>query len=319
MIEKFNEWYKWIRKPNKSLSEQLFEFAVFIIPLAFVIRTFIYGLYQVPTGSMETTLLVGERFFADKFTVLFNPIERGDIISFNDPQFPYTKPTSRNIIKRTVQRLKNFWEHYVYGPQNWTKRVIAVPGDEIKGVIENGKTEVYLKKSGEKKFKKLEETYLNKYPLIPAYQPQDSHGGLAYRSYDPLYSYSNQPYYSLTEEEVRMGEQKALSTGNPTIKEPRTPEYTLAIADGKYRLVNVDQFGPYKMGPNQYWVMGDNRLNSSDSRVWGILDRSLIHGKIVYRIWSLDSYSSWWIIDLIKHPVDFWKKVRWTRCMQKVS
>ena len=44
---------------------------VTLLFVVFLIRTFGFGLYQVPTGSMETTMLVGERFFADKFTVLF--------------------------------------------------------------------------------------------------------------------------------------------------------------------------------------------------------------------------------------------------------
>ena len=35
----------------------------FVLLVVFLIRTFVFGLYQVPTGSMETTMLVGERFF----------------------------------------------------------------------------------------------------------------------------------------------------------------------------------------------------------------------------------------------------------------
>jgi signal peptidase I len=34
-----------------------------VVLLAFIIRTYFYGLYQVPTPSMENTMLVGERFF----------------------------------------------------------------------------------------------------------------------------------------------------------------------------------------------------------------------------------------------------------------
>ena len=36
--------------------------------------------------------------------------------------------------------------------------------------------------------------------------------------------------------------------------------------------------------PNQYWMMGDNRNESSDSRVWGPLDRSLFIGRPVLRL-----------------------------------
>lgn len=315
MLQKMHEWYRWIRKPNKSVSEQIVEFLIVIIPVAFMIRTFMYGLYQVPTGSMETTLLVGERFFADKFTILFKPIERGDIISFNDPQFHYTVPRSPHLVTRTWQKFKNFWEHYVYGPQNWTKRVIALPGDEIKGVMEEGRPVVYLKKSGESEFVKLDEPYLNRYPLVPTYQPKDEDHPFRYRSYDPLVSPEDQPFYAMTKEEMALGEQEALKRGEPTIEEPNTPK----IINVRGHTINIDQFGPYKMGADQYWVMGDNRLGSADSRMWHILNGKNIHGKIVYRIWSLDSYSSWWIVDLILHPVGFWKKVRWSRCMQKIK
>lgn len=43
-----------------------------LLLIAFFIRTFFYGLYQVPTGSMETTMLVGERFLAEKLSVWFS-------------------------------------------------------------------------------------------------------------------------------------------------------------------------------------------------------------------------------------------------------
>src|SRR5579871_3786143 len=103
-----------------------------LLLIVFLIRTFGFGLYQVPTGSMETTMLVGERFFADKLSYNFRAPRRGEIISFNDPSFKY----STNPITKIFQR-------YVWGPSNWTKRVIGIPGDIIRGVIENGKPVVY--------------------------------------------------------------------------------------------------------------------------------------------------------------------------------
>lgn len=315
MFEKIQEFYTWIRKPKKTITDQIFEILIILIPIMFLVRTFIFGLYQVPTGSMETTLLVGERFFADKFTVLFKTLKRGDIISFNDPQFKYTIANSPNFLTRTNQHFKNFWENYVYGPENWTKRIIALPGEEIKGVIEDGKPVVYIKKNGATEFEKLDEPYINKYPLIATYQKEDKDHPDRNRSWDPTIDLANQPFYKMTEAEIAEGKRKAISYGQLDIEQPNTPKILIS-RNGK---VNIDKFGPFKMGKNQYWVMGDNRLGSSDSRVWNILDGKLIHGKIVYRIWSLDTYSSWWIVDLILNPIKFWQDVRWERCMQKVK
>jgi signal peptidase I len=46
-------------------------------------------------------------------------------------------------------------------------------------------------------------------------------------------------------------------------------------------------FGPVKVSPGQVWVMGDNRPNSQDSRVFGAIDQSLIVGRAFVKIWPL--------------------------------
>ena len=57
----------------------------------------------------------------------------------------------------------------------------------------------------------------------------------------------------------------------PYIKEPMAPPRPAA----KF---GVDK--PLKLGPDEYYVMGDNRNDSNDSQYWGPLERRRIHGKI---------------------------------------
>ena len=48
-----------------------------------------------------------------------------------------------------------------------------------------------------------------------------------------------------------------------------------------------DDFGPQVVPQGYYFVMGDHRNNSSDSRHWGLVPRKYIIGKVVYRWWPL--------------------------------
>jgi signal peptidase I len=259
---------------------------VLLLLFIFLIRTLGFGLYQVPTGSMETTMLVGDRFFADKFTIWFSSIKHEDVISFNDPNFTYSD-----------NYMMNMWERYVWGPSNWTKRVIGIPGDNVVGKIENDTPVVY--RNGEK----LDEPYLNQYPLIALWCPDDtSHGPsrvpICYRSYDPSVPFDEQPFYRMNPADI---------VRHPNIERLREPR--VASSNDEFDVV---------LGDDEYWLMGDNRRNSYDSREWGALKENLIHGKIQLLIFSVDPRSSWLVLDLLQHPIDFWTRVRWSRCMQLV-
>lgn len=56
---------------------------------------------------------------------------------------------------------------------------------------------------------------------------------------------------------------------------------------------NRDNFGPFEVPPGHYFVMGDSRDNSQDSREWGFLERKYIHGKVflVYFSWAPDPFA----------------------------
>jgi len=49
--------------------------------------------------------------------------------------------------------------------------------------------------------------------------------------------------------------------------------------------------GPFALGPDEYFVMGDNRANSLDSRSFGPIPGDQIVGRVVARYWPLDAIS----------------------------
>ncbi|MEW6696205.1 MAG: signal peptidase I [Bacillota bacterium] len=165
-------------KPKKSALRELLESVVIAILLAAVIRFFILEPFYIPSGSMEPTLLTGDRIIVSKVTYHLTDPQPGDIVVFKFPLDP---------------------------GRNFVKRLVAKGGDrvEIKDSI----------------------LYVNNQPVQENYLP----AGLTF------------------------------------------PDY-----------------GPKTVPAGHYFMMGDNRNNSEDSRAWGFLDEELIVGKAEVVYWPLD-------------------------------
>lgn len=94
---------------KKSVAREYLESVVVAVILALFIRTFVVQAFKIPTGSMETNLLIGDHLLVNK--LVYSPsfgsleasilakreIRRGDVVVFKFPEDP-----TRDFIKRVI-------------------------------------------------------------------------------------------------------------------------------------------------------------------------------------------------------------------------
>lgn len=88
-------------------------------------------------------------------------------------------------------------------------------------------------------------------------------------------------------ETVELRNKKVYINGEP-LDEPYV--YFLdPISEGEVTSLDVrERYGPVKVPQGQFFVMGDNRDNSQDSRYWGFLPANYVKGRALMIYWSFD-------------------------------
>ncbi|MEV4253457.1 signal peptidase I [Spirillospora sp. NPDC049652] len=102
--------------------------------LALTIKAFAVQAFYIPSGSMENTLLVGDRVLVNKIVFHTRSVTRGDVIVFKgppswQPEVQVSKPG--NIFSKAMR-----WIGTAFGvaptEKDYIKRVIGIPGDHVK-------------------------------------------------------------------------------------------------------------------------------------------------------------------------------------------
>ncbi len=265
--------------PPRSVWREYFESLVVTAIMALFGMTFVVQAVKVPTGSMQNTITIGDHLLVNKF--IFAPgasslpfLPQREIRRGDIVVFKYPG----NPIEPWMDRPNDPGnKQYI---TNYVKRVIGLPGDHIElrgtSVIINGQP--------------LAErivTAIN-HPDDPSTEGHEDLAPLTWESNPP--PQGEGPYTAAYSPASRLGDEDNL---NPL------PIYKLFKGQ---KTITVP--------PDSYFMMGDNRDNSLDSRYWGFVQRDLIIGRALFVYWSYDESQPASGFPFIQ---DFFRNTRWER------
>ena len=202
-----------------------------VILVVFVLRSFLFEPFKIPSGSMIPTLLIGDLILVNKFTYGVRlPVIHTKITEGNAPQ-----PGDVMVFR--------------YPPQpslDYIKRVIGVPGDEV--------------------------AYLNKRLTINGKE-------VPTKAVPDFFDESQVRYFKQFEEELGAKPHRVLNN-------TEAPAFVQGASNFEYRqncTYSVEGV-VCKVPEGHYFMMGDNRDNSLDSRYWGFVPDKNIVGKAFF-VW----------------------------------
>jgi signal peptidase I len=206
-----------------------------VILAVFVLRSFLFEPFKIPSGSMIPTLLIGDLILVNKYHYGVRlPVINKKIIANHDPKrgdvMVFRYPKDRSI--------------------DYIKRVVGLPGDEVTWRDQK------LSVNGQ-------EVPLEALPP-PGYYDEDS------LRYFPVFK-------------EKLGEVEHRILVNPQARRPFGPDeaYVFPFRENcRYSAEGVS----CKVPPGHYFMMGDNRDNSEDSRYWGFVPDENIVGRAFF-VW----------------------------------
>lgn len=119
------------RKRKRPLWRDLAAIIVAALLVTILLKTFVVQVFSIPSGSMENTLMPGDRILVSKVVYDFRSIQRGDVVVFNGAGSwdPPVVPSGNPAI-RYLDDLRNLIGSSSPGV-DYVKRVIGIPGDHV--------------------------------------------------------------------------------------------------------------------------------------------------------------------------------------------
>ncbi|NWF50571.1 MAG: signal peptidase I [Ignavibacteriaceae bacterium] len=273
-------------KKPKTPKEKVIDFfkqLLFAAIAAFFIITFFIQNTRIPTGSMEDTILVGDFVLVNKFiygssSPKYIPLTQIEIPYFRLPALK--QPERGDIVVFEYPGDRDQLVATELGV-NYVKRCIGLPGDTIeikdKVVFVNGKKAhipAFIKY-----YRGQYGTYLRPAPKGVA-EPRIFPKGMPWNedNYGPLVV-------------PRKGSKIPLNIYN--VEQWRTiidREYGKRVVGIKNNVVTIEGIpvSSYIFKKDYYFMMGDNRDDSLDSRFWGFVARDMIVGQAFITLFSWD-------------------------------
>ncbi|MCL1123103.1 signal peptidase I [Shewanella surugensis] len=224
---------KIIREPSiVETARSIFPVIAFVL----ILRSFIYEPFQIPSGSMMPTLLVGDFILVEKFSYgLKDPVWRKKLIETGEPK------------RGDVAVFK-----YPENPKiDYIKRVVGLPGDTI--IYRN--KQLYIKPN-------CMQGRID-CPTAQLVKRVEVNSGEFFQDGTPLLRYKEQ-----------LGD-----VTHDILINPARPD----MINYYFRQPNLP-VGEFVVPQGHYFMMGDNRDNSTDSRYWGFVPEANFVGKAV-AIW----------------------------------
>ncbi|RLV58273.1 signal peptidase I [Parashewanella curva] len=207
-----------------------------VIAFVLVLRSFLYEPFQIPSGSMMPTLLVGDFILVEKFSYgIKDPVWRSKLVETGEPK------------RGDIAVFK-----YPENPKiDYIKRVIGLPGDRV--VYRN--KHLYIQpacKDGE-----------NKCPGLEIVDRTEVNRGEFSQDGFPMLRYTE--HLGKVDHDILINPARGEML-QAYFRQPNTQPYEFIVPKG------------------HYFMMGDNRDNSLDSRFWGFVPEANLVGKAV-AIW----------------------------------